>query len=104
MIASMRKLAFVASLLVVCGSAFAARAEPPVWVIRDKDSTIVLFGSVHVLPRGEDWRPAALKSAIARADDIWFEVPFDTASRTADAQRLAQRGMLPAGQSLTAMM
>ena len=29
-----------------------AAAQPPVWTIHDKDSTIVLFGSVHVLPPG----------------------------------------------------
>ncbi len=33
-------------------AAFPAAAQPPVWVVRDADSTIVLFGSVHLLPPG----------------------------------------------------
>ena len=104
MIALVRKLVFVFALLALFGSACAAHAEPPVWIIRDADSTIVLFGSVHILPQGQDWRPAALKAAIARADDLWFETSFDTASRTAGAQKIAQIGVLPPGQSLTAML
>ncbi len=104
MIDSVRKLAFLFALLAFFGSACAAHAEPPVWVIRDKDSTIILFGSVHILPQGQDWRPAVLKSALARADDIWFETTFDSKSRLAGAQTAARRGVLPAGESLSAML
>ena len=32
----------------------------------DADSEMVIFGSVHVLPPGLDWRPAALDAALAR--------------------------------------
>jgi hypothetical protein len=82
----------------------AASARPPVWVVRDADSTIVLFGSVHVLPPGLDWRPPELVDALSKADDFWLEVPFDQ-----DAQMAAQRaalahGMLPQGQRLTDLM
>ncbi len=78
-----------------------ARAEPPVWVIRDADSTMVLFGSVHLLPAGLDWTPAALDEALAKADDIWFELPIDPAS-TADSARLAiQHGMAARGETLS---
>src|SRR4051812_46043805 len=99
MIRPVRKPLFLFALLALFGSACAARAEPPVWIIRDADSTIVLFGSVHILPQGQDWRPAALKAAIARADDLWFETSFDAASRLAGAQKVAQLGVLPPGQS-----
>jgi uncharacterized protein YbaP (TraB family) len=104
MIAPLHRLTFLLAFLALFGVASAARAEPPVWVIRDKDSTIVLFGSVHILPQGQDWRPAALKTAIAKADDIWFEVAFDAQSRLTGAQSMAQRAMLPPGQSLLAML
>src|SRR4051812_33515069 len=43
-----------------------ALAKPPVWVVRDADSTIVLFGSVHILDKGRDWRPQALNEALAK--------------------------------------
>lgn len=104
MITPVRKFAFLFAALAFISAACTARAEPPVWVVRDQDSTIILFGSVHILPQGQDWRPAALKSALTRADDIWFETSFDPKSRLAGAQSIARLGVLPAGQSLSAML
>ena len=101
----MRKLVRLAALAVALfAPAAPALAKPPVWVIRDADSTIVLFGSVHVLPKGLDWRPQALDQALANADDVWFEIPFDAASQLASAQMVTARGFLPQGQSLNAML
>lgn len=80
--------------------AASARAEPATWIVRDKDSTILLFGSVHVLPAGLDWRPDALDAALAQADDLWFETPADPAQSGAAAQLARQHGYLGADQSL----
>jgi uncharacterized protein len=78
----------------------AAAAEPPVWIVKDKNSELVLFGSVHVLPPGLDWEPVVLKQAIARADDIWFELPVDPATEDQTARLATQLGVLPPDQSL----
>ena len=82
----------------------AALAEPPIWVVRDHDSTITLFGSVHILPAGVNWRPKALDTALERADDVWFEIPFDPATQLAASQSAIKRAMLPEGQSLMAQL
>ena len=76
-------------------------AEPAVWVVRDHDSTIVLFGSVHLLPPGLDWRPDALDAALKEADDLWFELPFDGETSLEAAMLAAERGVLPEGQTLS---
>ena len=68
--------------------------------VRDRDSELVLFGSVHVLPPGLAWEPAALKRAIASADDIWFELPVDPATEIDTAQLATQLGVLGPDQSL----
>jgi uncharacterized protein YbaP (TraB family) len=81
-----------------------AAAEPPVWVVKDADSTIVLFGSVHLLPPGLDWRPDALDAALKEADDIWFELPVDAVATRETAQMAITKGVLPEGESLTAML
>ena len=81
-----------------------AQAEPPVWTVRDNDSEMVLFGSVHVLPPGLDWRPAALDRALARADDLWFELPVDAATEAQAAQVAAARGLLPVDQTLSSLL
>jgi uncharacterized protein YbaP (TraB family) len=80
-----------------------ALAEPPVWTIHDRDATIVLFGSVHILPN-VNWQPKALDEALAKADDLWFEIPLDDAAQQAASQGIAQKGMLPEGQSLLALL
>ena len=91
--------AFAAAVvaMTVAGS---AAAEPPVWVVKDKNSELVLFGSVHILPRGLDWTPPALDRALRAADDIWFELPIDAQSEAMTAALATKAGVLPPDQSL----
>jgi uncharacterized protein YbaP (TraB family) len=79
-----------------------AIAQPPIWVVHGPHATIVLFGSVHLLAPGVDWEPPALKSALAQANDLWFEIPIDPSSGLAAQQYAIKRGVLPAGQTLSA--
>jgi uncharacterized protein YbaP (TraB family) len=51
----------------------AASAEPPLWVARDADSTIYLFGSVHALAPGMAWRTPAVERALAESGEVWVE-------------------------------
>ncbi|MDB5442406.1 MAG: hypothetical protein JWP73_782 [Phenylobacterium sp.] len=95
-----RLWATAAGALIALVLAGAAAAEPPVWIVKTKTSEIVLFGSVHVLPPGLDWEPAALKRAIAQADDIWFELPIDPAAEADTARLATSLGVLPPDQSL----
>ncbi|HEX8232821.1 MAG TPA: TraB/GumN family protein [Caulobacteraceae bacterium] len=81
-----------------------AWTKPPVWTLRDRNSEITIFGSVHVLPEGLDWRPAALDQALGRADDIWFETDLDATGLLAAQREAAARGWLPRGASLAAML
>lgn len=98
------RLFAIPALLIALLTAASAAAEPPVWTVRDADSTVVLFGSVHVLPADLDWRPDALDAALLKADDLWFETPVDDAN-AAEAARVAQaRGFLPGNQSLSALL
>lgn len=50
-----------------------AAAEPPLWVARDADSTIYLFGSVHALAPGMGWRTPAVERALAESGEVWVE-------------------------------
>jgi uncharacterized protein len=83
-------------------AAGAAAAQPPVWVVHRGAATVVLFGSVHILPPGLDWEPPELKTALASANDLWFEIPLDPAS-SAIASRLAlDHGLQGEGDRLSA--
>ncbi|MCI3133198.1 TraB/GumN family protein [Phenylobacterium aquaticum] len=99
-----RLWATLSGLAAALALASPALAKPPVWIVRDADSEIVLFGSIHVLPPGLDWRPAALDQAMAAADDIWFELPIDPASEAETGRLAAAKGYLPADQSLNALL
>lgn len=64
--------------LVAClfGAFSQAFAESPMWVIEDDDSTIYLFGTVHLLQPDNEWLTGSVQAALTRADEIWFEVPM----------------------------
>lgn len=95
---------FILPLAAALAMALPAGAQPPIWVVRDEDSTIILFGSVHMLPPGLDWRPAALDTALQGAEDLWFELPLDAADSQAAARIAAERGVLPRGERLSAKL
>jgi hypothetical protein len=79
-----------------------ARSQPAVWTVHGPRGEVVLFGSVHLLPGGLNWRPPALDRALANADDLWFELPLDQATDD-DARRLSAReGALRRGDNLWA--
>ncbi len=97
----MRAVAALAVLLALAGP---ARADPPMWTVRDADSELVLFGSVHLLPPGLAWRTAALDAALGRAEDLWLELPVDEASQQKGAKLAQQRMLLPKGTSLDSQL
>jgi hypothetical protein len=90
-------LAAALAALLIAGAAI---AKPPVWVVKDKNSELVLFGSVHILPHDLDWSSPALDRALKDADDIWFELPIDAKSEAMTATLATQAGVLAPDQSL----
>lgn len=55
---------------------------PALWVVRDADSTIYLFGTVHILRPTTGWGSARVDAAFDSADQIWLEIsnPDDQAA------------------------
>jgi uncharacterized protein YbaP (TraB family) len=100
----MRFLARLGALALLLLAPAEALALPPIWTVRDKDSVIVLFGSVHLLPPGIDWRPPGLQTALAEADDVWFEAPMDEAGLSAATNSALAHAFLPEGRKLQTML
>ncbi|KQN72697.1 TraB/GumN family protein [Devosia sp. Leaf64] len=48
-------------------------AAPALWKISDENSSIWIFGSIHALPTGTDWRTKKFDSLFEAADRIYFE-------------------------------
>jgi uncharacterized protein YbaP (TraB family) len=70
-IMSKRKFSVVLATLVLTIS---VKAEPAMWVIRDKDSTIYLVGTLHLLRHETEWNAARVKKTVTESSELWLEV------------------------------
>lgn len=68
---SRKSFSVTAALFLAVAS---ARAEPAMWVIRDKDSTIYLIGTVHLLRHETEWNATKVKKAVSESSELWLEV------------------------------
>jgi uncharacterized protein len=74
-------------------------ADPALWVVRDRDTTIYLFGSVHALRPGLTWFDEAVKNAFDHSRELVVEVVMPPQAET--AEMLREMGELPAGTRLS---
>jgi uncharacterized protein len=78
-----------------------AADAPALWKIAGAKGDVYLFGAVHLLPQGVNWRTPALEAALAKAQVIAFETDLDEAKDPAKMQALVTRlGMLPENVNL----
>lgn len=49
-------------------------ADPALWVVKDADTTIYLFGTIHVLKPGLSWFDEAVKTAFDKSDELVLEM------------------------------
>lgn len=67
----------------------ASLAKPALWVVKDADTTLYLFGTIHLLPKNADWHYDALDHALAQSDALVVEITDDNpANMTALVLRL----------------
>ena len=75
-----RLAAFSAIAATACSVAPASEpqvASPAMWKVADEDTTIYLFGTIHLLPKGTEWRSPAFDRAAAGADTLVVETVID---------------------------
>ena len=91
-----RMLAAAAGGLVLL-AAQPAGAEPAMWVVKDKDSTIYLLGTVHILKPETKWRTPKIDAAIAESKELWLELPglTDEEMMAVLMPLVAQHGLSP---------
>lgn len=72
----------------------AAGTGPALWELSDADTKIYLFGTIHLLPKGLEWRTPVLERAIAEADELVIEtlIGEDAAAQAAQAQTMMAMG------------
>lgn len=76
---------------------------PALWVIKDADSTLYLFGSVHVLRPTTGWASPRVNAAFDSASDVWFEItnPEDQAAMMPLIQQYGLSPQTPLSSRLT---
>jgi len=84
--------------------AAAATNGPALWKVADEDTTIYLFGTVHVLPEGIEWYDATIADALTGSDMIVTEIPMDKASEAELQQLTMSKGMLEQGTTLRSLL
>lgn len=77
-------------------------ARPALWKVSDADTTIYLFGTVHLLPKGIDWYNGKVANAFETSQELVTEIPEVPREQTmAVTMRF---GALPQGQTLRGQM
>lgn len=77
-------------------------ADPALWRVQDKDTTIYLFGTIHVLKPGLGWFDEAVAKAFQASDQVVVEMIEPTGDGGRDG--IIKRAMAKDGQPLTAKL
>jgi uncharacterized protein YbaP (TraB family) len=64
-------------LVGLASGAAAAPAKPALWAVSDADTTIYLFGTIHLLPQNYKWQSAKLDQAVASSQQLVVETIVD---------------------------
>jgi uncharacterized protein YbaP (TraB family) len=79
--------------------------EPALWMLSDEDTTLYIFGTVHLLRPDLDWRSDEMDSAFAEADTIVFEADVTSQAAASEMMKfISNEGMLEGGQQLSSLL
>ncbi len=76
------------------------KATPAMWVVKDSDTTIYLFGTFHLMAPGIDWNHGKVKTAFESADTLRLEIANMEAEAPIIANLMASKGQLPPGKTI----
>ena len=82
-----------------------AHAAPAFWTVHGpKGGTVYLVSSLHLLPRGTEWHDDSIEQAMRNANSFVFEVPTGVDEHREETRFIYHRGLLPDGQTLSALL
>lgn len=74
---------------------FTPGAGPAMWEVSDEDTTVVLFGTIHLLPDNSSWRTPRFEQALVNSQALVIETVIDDKNPQALAQEMAALGFSP---------
>ncbi|MGE0597485.1 MAG: TraB/GumN family protein [Hyphomonadaceae bacterium] len=105
-----RLIVFALALLALSAPAYGetivdpAPFRPALYVVRDADSTMYLYGTVHVRRAGAPWGGADAQAALASAEDVWTEMEMSPEADARAAAVVVQLGRAPPGRPLSSWL
>lgn len=79
-----------------------AKAYPALWKVADEDTTVYLFGTVHILPKGVEWYGGPVSRAFEESRELVTEIA-ETDPQEINAL-IDARARLPEGQTLRGLL
>lgn len=98
----LQRLSLALAVLLAPVPLAAQPVTPALWKVADADTTIYLFGTIHLLPKDIEWYTPQLAQAVDASAELVTEIPEIDPNQTTVA--VIKYGMLPPGQSLRALM
>lgn len=74
---------------------------PAMWKVTDADSTLYLFGTVHLMQPDINWQRRDMQAAFDDVGTVFFETPDDDKSALQTSILQRQYGLYPAGEKLS---
>jgi uncharacterized protein YbaP (TraB family) len=107
--AAMKRTLLAALAALALAPAFAAAQTPPpaspaLFVARDADSTMYLYGTIHVRRANEPWGSPAVEAALAASEDIWTEIEMSPEIDARTQQLALQHGIAPPERRLSSWL
>lgn len=78
----------------------AENTGPALWKVADEDTTIYLFGTVHVLPEDVEWYTARIATALGSSDELVTEIYLAPGTEAEASAAFMREGTLPEGTTL----
>lgn len=78
--------------------------RPALWLVRDEDTVIYLFGTVHLLKPGLNWLNGPIADALARSDTLVTEIVKSPEGDLALRGAVLEFALLPEGYTLRSLM
>lgn len=76
--------------------------HPAMWRMGDADTTIYLFGTVHLLPQDLVWKTDSFQTAFNAADTLYMEIdPYAMDADSGMQAIIMEHGMFPQGTTLS---
>ena len=77
---------------------------PALWKVQDEDTTIYLFGTVHILPANVQWYKGDIARALEGSDTLVTEIPADAMDGPAMQADVLRKATLPEGKNLRGLL